>query len=749
MSSLAYVAASANRYSHIADVSSDSLVAYGSSRFVALWDTADIDRDTGVHQTLAGHIGNVTSVKFLKNDVLLSTDDQGNLRSWRRQSADQWSRSAEVHAHKSTITALCVQENSVITGSSDSSVKVWNFARSNDEGQRFLHPPNCTSEQPLIADVFEEVQTIDLKGRYPLALSIGYLPGTQVSILAVGGTDSKVQLWIRSEDKFIRSATLDGHEDWIRGLAFNSSNPSNPSLVLASGSQDSTIRLWNIEAVVKAPQVEGQNASDEVNDDLLDKFEASLGELGDNEEGGRQISMKRHVLTAKTGPEDSQQFTVTFDALLIGHEAGVTSLSWRQDSFKLATLLSTSTDSSVILWSPSEIVISAKDTTSLWINRQRFGDVGGQRLGGFVGGLWSRNGNEVLGWGWAGGCRRWRCTTAANGTDESWHEVGAVTGHRGPVKGLNWSPDGAYLISTGLDQTTRIHGPVHNEKSVEWHEIARPQVHGYDLINASFIDPLKFASIADEKVVRVFEAPRGFLETAEKLKVSTFDDKFTERPAAANVPPLGLSNKASSEGAQSMLAEVDSSRRPFEGELAAITLWPEVEKIFGHGYEASRIFPLPPNASLIRVMSLLQQTRPMDESSGIAVGRLREMHSLPHPGIKLQVKIWHKEGDKWTAALTIKTEHPATSLVFSPAYGNKKRRLAIGLENGHVLIYNNDYSSLADWKLEEEITSTIAHVDHIHRMEWRPTTDSSKVQQLATCSEDGTLRILTIPTNVD
>lgn len=29
----------------------------------------------------------------------------------------------------------------------------------------------------------------------------------------------------------------------------------------------------------------------------------------------------------------------------------------------------------------------------------------------------------------------------------------------------------------------------------------------------------------------------------------------------------------------------DSSRRPFESELAAITLWPEVEKLFGHGYE--------------------------------------------------------------------------------------------------------------------------------------------------------------------
>ncbi|KAJ4463191.1 hypothetical protein C8J55DRAFT_380290, partial [Lentinula edodes] len=27
-------------------------------------------------------------------------------------------------------------------------------------------------------------------------------------------------------------------------------------------------------------------------------------------------------------------------------------------------------------------------------------------------------------------------------------------------------------------------------------------------------------------------------------------------------------------------------RRPFEGELASVTLWPEVEKVFGHGYES-------------------------------------------------------------------------------------------------------------------------------------------------------------------
>lgn len=77
------------------------------------------------------------------------------------------------------------------------------------------------------------------------------------------------------------------------------------------------------------------------------------------------------------------------------------------------------------------------------------------------------------------------------------------------------------------------------------------------------------------------------------------------RPAGANVPPLGLSNKAITDGL-SMLAcgmiklfkmsllvdEAQSPststalRYPFESELASATLWPEIEKIFGHGYEA-------------------------------------------------------------------------------------------------------------------------------------------------------------------
>ena len=147
----------------------------------------------------------------------------------------------------------------------------------------------------------------------------------------------------------------------------------------------------------------------------------------------------------------SQQFSITFDALLVGHEAGITSLSWRPHTSgsTTPTLLSTSTDSSVILWSPSDVIVPSQgESSSIWINRWRFGDVGGQRLGGFIGGMWAKHGREALAWGWSGGWRRWLSSEVfENASEESWKEIGAVGGHNGPIKGIDWSTNGEYLIS--------------------------------------------------------------------------------------------------------------------------------------------------------------------------------------------------------------------------------------------------------------------------------------------------------------
>jgi elongator complex protein 2 len=110
----------------------------------------------------------------------------------------------------------------------------------------------------------------------------------------------------------------------------------------------------------------------------------------------------------------------------------------------------------------------------------------------------------------------------------------------------------------------RIHGEVSavpHKDSKSWHEISRPQVHGYDLVGVAFVDPLHFVSIADEKVARVFEAPQEFIDVVQNLHAADLHEEAVRtlevhlryctnlktqgsRPRAATVPPLGLSNKA-------------------------------------------------------------------------------------------------------------------------------------------------------------------------------------------------------------
>ncbi|KAF8627187.1 hypothetical protein AX15_004505 [Amanita polypyramis BW_CC] len=758
-----YVSAAANRFSQTADVSPASLVAFGSSRLIALWHIADAV-DTSVRETLSGHESLITCVRFASEELLISADDKGTVICWRNIGT-QWNIASKTQAHSQSISTLCIFGDCLVTGSSDATIKVW----------------RVNNDKPA------HVQSLSQGKRYPLALAMARLPNSKAVMLAVSGTDKSVNIWLQSSgDFFVHSASLTGHEDWVRSLAFRPPLAERQPLVLASASQDATIRLWKIESL-DDERLQSQTSSKELGDELLDNFEASLADIGDAEEGGRQISLKRHILTVKSDSGSSQRFSVTFDALLIGHEAGVTCLGWRptKNPESAPTLLSASTDSSIIMWSPSARIDDG--SSAIWINCQRFGDVGGQRLGGFIGGVWAQDGKEALTWGWAGGWRRWRCS-GSTGDEEMWDEVGAISGHNGPVRGLSWSSGGEYLISAGLDQTSRIHVPIPDrENRIHWHESARPQVHGYDLFDAVFINALKFVSIADEKVARVFEAPRSFVDLIENLHVAKFTEKEHQRPIAANVPPLGLSNKAIVDSTPEGNV-VDTTRRPFEGELAAITLWPEVEKVFGHGYEsialtvshsrhlvATSCKATSPEHAVVRLYDA-QTFRPVgeplpghsltvtriafspDDRYILSVSRDRSwrlfepqedggyspvMADKSHGRIiwdcawshegdifatasrDRTVKIWQSvEGGKWTAVVTIKTESAATAVDFAPRDDHERRNLAIGLETGEILIYTNS-EKITDWHL---VLAKSMHVDQVHRLAWRPENSTDRYE---------------------
>ncbi|KAF8679466.1 WD40 repeat-like protein [Rhizoctonia solani] len=540
--STTYISASTNRHPHGASIIGSGLVALASHRFLGFWDTTDTNGH-GVIATLPGHDEEITVVKAF-SDTFVTGDKLGHVKIWRKR-GDKWIASHSWRAHKEPISALSIFRSLILTGSSDATLKSW--YRTQDE----------------TGDKIDEGQTIDLKRRYPLDIAVSSLPGSSALIIAVATTSRVIDVYLQaSGQEIVFALSLEGHEDWIRALSFSPFSPESddPSLTLASGGQDNYIRLWLIKPTVPKPvSLESTDPTDPT-DELLDAFERSLNEVG-LDEPGRQLSMREHVFSVRGSEGQAVTYSLSFDALLVGHEASVNSVSWKPGDSGAPQLLSSSTDASLIIWEPIDSGAGA-----IWGSVQRFGDVGGQRAGGFIGALWIDS-TGIAGWGWHGGWRRWQ---RSSNEQEAWSEINAPTGHYGPVRGLAWSPEGEYIVSTSQDQTTRIHGPVGASRT--WHELARPQVHGYDLTDAAFVGP-------------------GALRLLEQAA----------RPIGASLPPLGLSNKATDKlesSNEDMSLPQAPTRPPFDSELATITLWPETEKLFGHGYELHTL-AVSPSGSLV------------------------------------------------------------------------------------------------------------------------------------------------------
>jgi elongator complex protein 2 len=68
-----------------------------------------------------------------------------------------------------------------------------------------------------------------------------------------------------------------------------------------------------------------------------------------------------------------------------------------------------------------------------------------------------------------------------------------------------------------LDQTTRMFGEWKREGMKSWHELARPQIHGYDLNAISSMNDFKFISGADEKVLRIFQLSKPTADLLSRL----------------------------------------------------------------------------------------------------------------------------------------------------------------------------------------------------------------------------------------
>lgn len=423
-----------------------------------------------------------------------------------------------------------------------------------------------------------------------MALAVTQLVDEQV-VFAVAGTRASVQVYVQQKNSFALGATLTGHEGWIRSLNFvRENNAADSDILLSSASQDKYIRLWRFHKGSELPVT-----ASAANDPTLGAF-------------GKSLSNKAHYI----GGEGSKH-SITFEALLIGHEDWIYTARWYHDakSDKSPRLLTASADNSLAIWE--------RDSDSgLWACTARLGEISAQKgsttatgsTGGFWIGLWSPDGTTLASLSRTGSWRVW----GYHSNEDRWLQQVGITGHVKEVKDVAWSRDGAYLMSTGSDQTTRLYSEWKRDGVQTWHEMARPQIHGYDLNCLDSIQNTQFISGADEKLLRVFNKPKAVASLMSKL--GGFEDTSSaDLPEAANMPVLGLSNKAvdtadtEEDAAEAVTTNgqsgddrdaadsvpvtskstLDLEHPPFEDHLARHTLWPEHEKLYGHGYEISAV----------------------------------------------------------------------------------------------------------------------------------------------------------------
>lgn len=574
-----YHSIGANRQTAASDWHPDgSVVAFGADVNVTLWTPKTTELTI-----LNGHKELVKAVRFLpkkqtdETHFLLSGGDDKCVKLWNAGPSPLCLQTVEAHtAAINCIATLsrnresCAAGSTIFaTGSADATVKIW----------------------ALRGAEIRVLQTVKISPKYlPLSLALSPLSDDgNTYILACAGTRNIIQLYVGTvgDDTadFKLSATLSGHDGWIHSLDFTPETSEGPSsdILLASASQDRYIRLWRIHQGKELP-AQAATASDPTAGAYLP---------------GRSPSNKAHRFQAK-----GSDYSVTFEALLLNHDDWIHSARWHMSSEGSLRLLSASADNSLAIW-------ESDPSSGIWGTTARLGEISREKgattatgsIGGFWTCLWSPDGTTILTIGRTGSWRRWDWDES----QLSWVQNIAISGHTKAVTGIAWSRSGDYLLSTSADQTTRLHAKWKTQGT--WHEMARPQIHGYDLNCIDVLTETQFVSGADEKLKRVFKEPKTVARMLHAVAGIGSDDQAEDMPDAANMPVLGLSNKATvdiddeAQEPEAVNPEADRSavdpativRRsaldidhpPFEESLSRHTLWPETEKLYGHGYEIS------------------------------------------------------------------------------------------------------------------------------------------------------------------